>query len=48
MDVTSDEAFWGSLTGGAYMRRAEEGRLFAVLCVLWLHRNAVIFKGRLV
>ena len=36
---TSAEAFRGSLMGGTYRSRVEEGRLFAMLWVLKLHSN---------
>ena len=31
VDITSAEAFWGSLMGGAYRRGVAKGRCFAVL-----------------
>ena len=49
VDVTSEEAFWGSHRGrggGIYRRKAEEGMLFAVLLAIWLHHNTIVFKGR--
>ena len=34
VDVTSEEAFWGFPRGGIYKRKAEEGKLFVVLCTI--------------
>ena len=45
LSVTSEEAFWSSLSGGFFMREAEWGRIFATLWAIWTHRNEVIFRG---
>ena len=46
VDISSVEAFWGSLRAGASKTVAEQGRPFLVMWVIWLYWNEVIFKGR--
>ena len=43
--ATSEEAFWRSLSGGAFRREAEWQSTFATLWSICTHRNEVIFKG---
>ena len=45
LEMTSEEAFWRSLSGGAFRLEAEWQTIFAILWSLWTHRNEVIFKG---
>ena len=42
-DVSSAEAFWGSLYGGFSSRPVELGQFLTVLWAIWLHHSKVIF-----
>ena len=49
VDVTFTEALWGSQEGNIKNgREAKWGRILAVLWVIWLHYNEVMFKERMV
>ena len=45
LSVTSEEAFWNSLSGGIFSGEADWRRTFATLWAIWIHRNKVIFRG---
>ena len=47
LDITSADAFWRSLSQGPFRREAEWRTIFATLWAIWLHRNEIIFRGRL-
>ena len=47
LDTTSADALWGSLCQGPFRREAECRTIFATLWAIWLHRNEIIFRGRL-
>ena len=47
LDTTSADAFWRSLSQGPFRREAEWRTIFATLWAIWLHRNEIIFRGRL-
>ena len=40
--------FWDSLRQGGYRMQGEEGRILVVTWAIWLHRNEVMFRRRLV
>ena len=46
VDISFEEVFGGVLQAGAARREAQRGRIFAVIWVIWLHRNVVVLKGR--
>ena len=45
LSVTSEEAFWRSLSGGFFRREADWRRIFGTLWAIWIHRNEVVFRG---
>ena len=45
LSVTSEEAFWSSLSGGFFRREADWRRIFAILWAIWIHKNEVVFRG---
>ena len=47
IDVTAGDAFWRSICQGPFRREAEWQTIFATLWAIWLHRNEIIFRGRL-
>ena len=47
LDTTSADAFWRSLCQGPFRREVEWRTIFATLWAIWLHRNEIIFRGRL-
>ena len=47
IDATSAAAFWRSICQGPFRREAEWKTIFATLWAIWLHRNEIIFRGRL-
>ena len=47
IDVKAGDAFWHSICQGPFRREAEWQNILATLWAIWLHRNEIIFKGRL-
>ena len=47
IDVTSAATFWRSIYQGPFQREAEWKTIFTTLWAIWLHRNKIIFRGRL-
>ena len=45
LSVTSEEAFWSSLSGGFFTREANWRRIFATLWAIWIHKIEVVFRG---
>ena len=45
LSVTSEEAFWSSLSGGFFRGEADWRRIFFTLWAIWIHRDEVVFRG---
>ena len=44
LSMTSEEAFWRSLSGGFFRSEVDWRRIFATLWAIWIHRNEVVFR----
>ena len=47
LNTTLADVFWRSLCQGPLRREAEWRTIFATLWTIWIHRNEIIFRGRL-
>ena len=45
LSVTSEKAFWSSLSRGFFRQEADWRRIFATLWAIWIHKNEIIFRG---
>ena len=45
LDVSSAVAYWTSVLGNFFRREADRRCIFAVLWIIWTHRNKIIFRG---
>ena len=46
--ITSSSVFWATLPRRRRGHEADQGKRFAVLWAIWLHRNEVMFEGKAV
>ena len=47
-EIKSSSIFWATLPRRRRGHDAERGRRFAVVWAIWLHRNEVVFEGKVV
>ena len=47
-EITSNSVFWATLPRRGRGQEANQGKRFAVVWAIWLHRNEVVFEGKAV